>query len=58
MKTSSFLSLLFHSPIPLVLSKDAYGWTPLRRAAMLGHEGVKDVIELLLANKADVNTKA
>jgi ankyrin repeat protein len=36
----------------LVSSKDEHGWTPLYFAAGSGH---KDVVELLLANKADVN---
>jgi ankyrin repeat protein len=49
-------TLLKENP-KLVLSKDANGWTPLHRAAMLGNEGVKDVIELLLANKADINAR-
>jgi ankyrin repeat protein len=39
----------------LVFSKDNYGGTPLLWAAMEGH---KDVVELLLANKADINVKA
>ncbi len=38
----------------LVLSKDADGMTPLHWAAMKGR---KDVIEFLLANKADINSK-
>src|SRR5450432_1933045 len=36
----------------LVFSKDERGWTPLYFAAASGH---KDVAELLIANKADVN---
>ncbi len=36
----------------LVASKDEHGWTPLYFAAASGH---KDVVELLIANKADVN---
>ncbi len=36
----------------LVSSKDEHGWTPLYFAAASGH---KDVVELLIANKADVN---
>lgn len=36
----------------LVSSKDEHGWTPLYWAAASGH---KDVVELLLANKADIN---
>jgi ankyrin repeat protein len=39
----------------LVSSKDSIGQTPLHWAAVGGH---KDVVELLLANKADVNAKA
>jgi ankyrin repeat protein len=38
----------------LVFSKDEKGWTLLHKAAALGH---KDVAELLIANKADVNAK-
>jgi len=36
----------------LVFSKDEHGWTPLYFAAASGH---KEVVELLIANKADVN---
>ena len=36
----------------LVSSKDERGWTPLYFAAASGH---KDVVQLLLANKADIN---
>jgi ankyrin repeat protein len=36
----------------LVSSQDEHGWTPLYFAAASGH---KDVVELLIANKADVN---
>jgi ankyrin repeat protein len=36
----------------LVFSKDKYGYTPLHWAAMEGH---KDVAELLLANRAEIN---
>jgi ankyrin repeat protein len=36
----------------LVSSKDEHGWTPLYFAAGSGH---KDVVELLIANKADIN---
>ena len=36
----------------LVSSKDERGWTPLYFAAASGH---KDVVELLIANKADIN---
>jgi ankyrin repeat protein len=36
----------------LVFSKDDLGVTPLHTAAFWGH---KDVVELLLANKAEVN---
>ena len=39
----------------LVFSKDDYGAMPLHYAAQGGR---KDVVELLLANKADVNAKA
>jgi ankyrin repeat protein len=39
----------------LVFSKDDQGETPLHFAANLGH---KDVVEFLLAKKADVNAKA
>jgi cytohesin len=38
----------------LVSSKDKDGWTPLEFAAMFGH---KDMVELLLAKGADVNSK-
>lgn len=38
----------------LVFSKDSNGWTPLHFAAFNGH---KDVVELLLASRADVNAK-
>ena len=38
-----------------VFSKDSYGGTPLLWAAMKGH---KDVVEFLLANKAEVDAKA
>ena len=38
----------------LVFSKDTNNWTPLHYAAWFGH---KDVAELLLANKANVNAK-
>ena len=38
----------------LVFSKDNNGGTPLHWAALNGH---KDVAELLLANRADVNAK-
>lgn len=48
-------SLIKDSP-DLVFSKDGnyYGYTPLHWAADQGH---KDVVELLMANKADVNAK-
>ena len=36
----------------LVFSKDERGWTPLYFAAASGH---KDMVELLIANKADIN---
>jgi ankyrin repeat protein len=36
----------------LVSSKDDHGWTPLYGAAASGH---KDVVEVLIANKADVD---
>ena len=36
----------------LVFSKDEHGWTPLYGAAASGR---KDLVELLIANKADVN---
>ncbi len=39
----------------LVFSKDENGATPLHAASLYGH---KDVVELLLANKADVNARA
>ena len=39
----------------LVFSRDNYGGTPLLWAAMKGH---KDIVEFLLANKADVDAKA
>jgi ankyrin repeat protein len=38
----------------LVFSKNSDGWTPLHFAAAFGH---KDMVELLLANKADVSAK-
>ena len=38
----------------LISSKDTHGLTPLHCAALLGH---KDVAELLLANKAEVNAR-
>jgi ankyrin repeat protein len=38
----------------LVSSRDTNGWMPLHAAASNGH---KDVVELLLANKAEVNAK-
>jgi ankyrin repeat protein len=38
----------------LVFKKDSYGATPLHWAAMNGH---KDIAQLLLANKAEVNVK-
>jgi ankyrin repeat protein len=38
----------------LVFSKNTNGWTPLFSAAFHGH---KDVVDVLLANKADVNAK-
>jgi ankyrin repeat protein len=44
-------ALLKENP-KLVLSKDKEGWTPLHVAA---ENGCKDVVELLLASKADVN---
>jgi hypothetical protein len=47
-------ALLKHNP-RLVFSKDYGGATPLHLAAMEGH---KDVAELLLANKAEVNARA
>jgi hypothetical protein len=46
-------ALLTENP-NLVFGKDNDGWTLLREAAENGH---KDVLELLLANKADVNAK-
>src|SRR5471032_627403 len=44
-------ALLADNP-DLVSSQDEHGWTPLYFAAASGH---KDVVELLVANKADVN---
>ena len=38
----------------MVFSKDNKGKTPLHWAALSGH---KDVVELLLASKAEVNAK-
>ena len=46
-------SLLKDNP-DLVFSKDTNGLTPLHWAAIQGH---KDMVELLLANKADVNAR-
>lgn len=48
------LALLKKDP-DLVFSKDQFGRTPLHYAAASGH---KDIAELLLANKAQVNAKA
>ncbi len=50
---ASVQALLEVSP-DLVFSKDIAGWTPLYLAAANGH---KDVVELLLANHAEVNAK-
>ena len=47
-------ALVKESP-DLVFSRDDDGWTALHYAAL---NGKKDVVELLLANKADVNAKA
>ncbi len=44
---------LKHNP-DMVFTKDGEGMTPLHRAAMRGQ---KDIAELLLANRADVNAK-
>jgi hypothetical protein len=48
------VSALLKDNPSLASSRDEYGRTPLHRAALLGHKGV---IELLLANKPDVNAK-
>jgi ankyrin repeat protein len=48
------MALLKDNP-NLVFSKDHGGRTPLHAAARLGH---RDVVKLLLANKAEVNAKA
>jgi len=46
-------ALLKQNP-DLALSKDAEGMTPLHWAAM---QGRKDMAELLIANRADINAK-
>ncbi len=45
---------LLKGSLDLVFSKDNSGWTPLDWAAAFDH---KDVAQLLLANKADVNAR-
>jgi hypothetical protein len=47
-------ALLNENPDLVLRKDDRYGMTPLHYAAAYGH---KDVAELLLANKADVNAK-
>ena len=47
------MALLKDNP-NLVSSKDDNGWTPLHRAAALGH---KDAVALLLASKAETNAR-
>jgi Ankyrin repeats (3 copies)/Ankyrin repeats (many copies) len=47
--------LLKNNPDVVLSKEDQFGWTPLHCAAAGGH---KDIAELLLANKADVNAKA
>ena len=51
---SSWVEALLKGDPALVFSRDDAGWTPLHSAAVSGQ---KNVVELLLANKADVNAK-
>jgi ankyrin repeat protein len=47
-------ALLKGNPELVFSSTEGFGWTPLHMAALYGY---KDVAELLLANKAEVNAK-
>jgi ankyrin repeat protein len=42
----------------LILCRDDRGFTPLHAAVLSSRKGCEDVVQLLLANKADVNTKS